>query len=134
MSKRQAAIRRRKPHAQNRLTRTTPLPKSCAFFLVSLPALLGFAALIEGLLWLTGSTSETSSFVALILVAYLFHRHFLFGEALSLTGRPVGAAWSLSRLGTFGLVSVGVGFLPLVLGVFLTFAIVENRPSPCFCW
>ena len=102
--------------------------ESLAFFLASFPVLLAAAALMEGLLWVTGSTSDTGFFGAMILAAYLFHRHFLFGEAMTFSRQPAGAAWSVSRVGTFLLVSVGVVLVPLILGLILTFAMFDDPP------
>lgn len=102
--------------------------ESLAFFLASFPVLLAAAALMEGLLWVTGSTSDTGFFGAMILAAYLFHRHFLFGEDLTFSRRPPGAGWTVARLGSFGLVSVGVVLVPLVLGVVLALARFDDPP------
>lgn len=106
--------------------------ESLTFFLASLPVLLVGAAVMEGLLWLTGSTSETGFYVALTFLAYLFHRHFLFGEALTFSKQPIGAGWSVSRLGLFVLVSVCVVFLPLVFGAVLILAILGDLPFLAF--
>ena len=58
-------------------------------FFLSLPVLLGFAAVIEVSLWVLAPKHELSiTFVASILVAYSFHRHFLFGETLTIGGKP----------------------------------------------
>jgi hypothetical protein len=57
---------------------------SFGYFFASLPALLAFAAIIEVMLWVLESKREsTISLVALLFVVYAFHRHFLFGETLS---------------------------------------------------
>jgi hypothetical protein len=58
---------------------------SFAFFFAYLPALLVFAVMIEGLLWVLKPKSEGAvTFVVLVFIAYCIHRYFLFGEGLPL--------------------------------------------------
>jgi lysylphosphatidylglycerol synthetase-like protein (DUF2156 family) len=89
--------------------------ESFHYFLRSLPILLGFAAVIEVGLWLLQPKHEFSlTFVALVLVAYSFHRHFLFGEALTFSGKPPADArpykfgWFLLMTAVLTVVSVGI--------------------------
>lgn len=77
---------------------------SFRYFLTSLPMLLGFAAMIEVALWIFQPKREFAmTFPALVILAYFFHRHFLFGETLTLTQKPTpdvprrslaGSCWS----------------------------------------
>jgi hypothetical protein len=103
---------------------------SFRYFLASLPALLAFGALIEVLLWVLQPKSETSvTFVGLTIVAYYFHRHFLFGEGFSLrTGKPANGAPPF-KFGWFMLVSGALILLPVGLGLGLAFGYLD-RPSP----
>jgi hypothetical protein len=103
--------------------------ESFAFFLSSLPALLLFAAVIEGLLWFLQPRSESSvTFVALTIVAYYIHRHFLFGERLTLTmkhGTAEGAP--PMKLGWFILLSAALLLVPI--GVALVIAVQFPDPQ-----
>lgn len=59
--------------------------KSFAYFFANLVFLVAFAGLIEGLIWVMKPKHESAAtLVPLILLAYLFHRLFLFGENLTL--------------------------------------------------
>lgn len=103
---------------------------SFRYFLTSLPALLAFGAVIEVTLWLLQPKQESAiSFVALTIVAYFFHRHFLFQEALSFRNQkpapgapPVKFGWSM-------LVSAAVLLTPVGIGLVIVFAYLD-RPSP----
>lgn len=102
--------------------------ESFAYFLSALPALLLFAVVIEGLLWFLQPRSETSvTFVALTIVAYYIHRHFLFGERLTLTMKPASAEGAPPiKFGWFFLLSAALPFVPI--GVAL--AIAVQFPAP----
>ena len=102
--------------------------ESFAYFLSSLPALLFFAVVIEGLLWFLQPRSESSvTFVALTIVAYYIHRHFLFGESLTLTLKPASAEGAPpNKFGWFVLLSAALLLVPV--GVAL--AIAVRFPAP----
>ncbi len=103
--------------------------ESFRYFLVSLPALLGFAALIEVALWLLQPKSESGiTFVALTLVAYYFHRHFLFQETLTLRNQKPAPGAPPFKFGWFMLVSAAVLLTPVGVGLFIAFAYLD-RPS-----
>jgi hypothetical protein len=98
--------------------------KSFAYFFVSLPVLIGYAALIEGLLWLLEPRAEaTVTAPALFIIAYFFHRHFLFGETLSL-GKPnqvpgtpgLNPGWFLAISFLLMILPVGIA-VPVALNV-----------------
>lgn len=103
--------------------------ESFRFFLSSLPALLLFAALIEGLLWFLQPRSESAAtFVALTIVAYYIHRHFLFGEGLSMTMKPAPAEGAPPvKFGWFVLISAALILVPV--GVALVIAVQFPAPQ-----
>jgi hypothetical protein len=102
---------------------------SFRYFFASLPALVGFAAIIEVLLWVLQPRSESSAtFGALVIVAYFFHRHFLFGETLSLGKPKAGAGVPPYKFGWFVLVSLGIILVPVAVGLGLAFGYL-GRPS-----
>ena len=104
--------------------------ESFRYFLVSLPALLVFGALIEITLWLLQPKTESAiSFAALTFVAYYFHRHFLFQETLSLRNQKPASGAPPFKLGWFMLVSAAVLLTPVGIGLFLAFSYLD-RPSP----
>lgn len=87
--------------------------KSFAFFFASLPALLAFAAVIEGLLWVFRPKSEgVVVFGALLIIAYYFHRHFLFGEGLALGKLKPAPDAPPQKFGWFLLISFLMVFVP----------------------
>jgi hypothetical protein len=103
--------------------------ESFGFFLSSLPALLLFAAVIEGLFWILQPKSEVAgSFVALTFVAYYIHRHFLFGETLSFRTQKPSPGAPAFKFGWFMLVSAGLIFVPIGIGLALA-TIYLDRPS-----
>ena len=104
--------------------------QSLAYFLASLPALIAFATVIEVALWTLQPKSETSvSFVALTIVAYYFHRHFLFGEALAFRAPKMQPGVPPIKFGWFILISAGLIFVPVGIALVLAFG-VADRPSP----
>lgn len=104
--------------------------ESIRFFLVSLPALLFFGAMIEVTLWLLQPKSEFGiTFVALTIVAYYFHRHFLFQETLSFRNQKPAPGAPPFKFGWFMLVSAAVMLTPVGVGLFIAFGYLE-RPSP----
>jgi len=93
------------------------------FFFASLPALLAFAALIEITLWFLRPKHESSiTFVSLIILAYIFHRHFLFGEPFSFFGNKAAADAPPFRLGWFLLFSAALVLAPVVISFVLALA------------
>ena len=104
--------------------------ESFGFFLASLPTLLLLAVVIEGLLWILQPTSETAvSFGALTVVAYYFHRHFLFGEPLSFRNQKPAPGAPAFKFGWFMLVSVGLLLGPVGIGLALAFGYLD-RSTP----
>lgn len=97
--------------------------ESFRFFLSSLPALLLFAALIEGLLWFLQPRSEsTATFVGLTIVAYYIHRHFLFGEGLTMTMKPALAEGAPPvKFGWFVLISAALLVVPIGVALGIAF-------------
>jgi hypothetical protein len=84
----------------------------------SLPALLLFATVIEGLIWLLQpSNPDIILLVPHLLIIYQFHRHFLFGETIPLLRQPPTA--KPQRFGWFILVSAALVLLPGFLAVAL---------------
>jgi hypothetical protein len=104
--------------------------ESFRFFLSSLPVLLMFAVMIEGLLWFLQPRSETSiSFFALTILAYLFHRHFLFAETLSLRSQKPASGMPALKFGWFMLVSAALTLVPVGVALGLAFGYL-GRPTP----
>jgi hypothetical protein len=97
--------------------------ESIGFFLSALPVLLLLALVIEGLLWVLQPRSESgATFVALTIVAYCFHRHFLFGESFGLKMKPDTAAGAPPfKFGWFMLVSAALVALPLAVAIVIAF-------------
>lgn len=92
--------------------------ESVKFFLVSLPALVVFAGAIEWIDWYFHPRLSSATFIGLTIVAYFFHRHFLFGESLSMLGKPaVTDGAPPVKYGWFILISVALGALSLGLAV-----------------
>lgn len=101
---------------------------SLRFFLASLPALLLFALMIEGLFWVWQPRSEGSvSFVALTIIAYYFHRHFLFGETLGFRNQKPADGAPPYKFGWFLLISGGLLLVPLGLALSL-FSVQRAAP------
>ena len=94
--------------------------KSLRFYWQSLPMLLIFSATIEGMTLLLQPKHEAAiTLVPLLIIAYLFHRHFLFDEQLSF-GSSKGKAAPGSppmKYGWFILASVGLILTPAALAV-----------------
>jgi hypothetical protein len=88
---------------------------SFRFFLASLPALILLGAMIEIAFWLTGSTNETVASGTTLLIAYFFHRHFLFGEQLGLKNNKTAEGSPPQKFGLFLLVAAGLLVLTIVL-------------------
>jgi hypothetical protein len=104
--------------------------ESFRFFLASLPVLIVYAAIIEVMLWvLQPKTESTVSFVALTIVAYMIHRHFLFDETLSF-GKPKSIPGAPAfKFGWFALLSGGLLLVSLGIGLGLAVGTFD-RPSP----
>jgi hypothetical protein len=100
---------------------------SIRFFVATFPLPLGIGAFIEILLWVLQPRSDTASSVALILLAYYFHRHFLFGEAFTFRGHKPAEGAPPFRLGWFILISVAMILLPVAIALALTFGMVADH-------
>ena len=102
--------------------------ESFRFFRRSFPVLLLIGAMIEILLWVLQPKSETAATtVALVFLAYYFHRHFLFGEAITFrSGIPSAGAPPL-KFGWFILLSLALIFLPVGVALALTLGLVEDH-------
>lgn len=104
--------------------------ESFRYFLVSFPALLTFGAVIEVTLWLLQPKSESGiTFVALTLVAYYFHRHFLAQETLSFRNQKPAPGAPPFKFGWFMLVSAAPMLTTFGIGLFIAFSYLD-RPSP----
>jgi hypothetical protein len=91
---------------------------SLRYFFTSLPALLVFSGVMEGFLWAVQPKNATTiTLVPLILMAFLFHRHFLFGEELTLRRLGANAGKPVPKWGWFLLASVGLMALPMAPGL-----------------
>ena len=94
--------------------------KSLRFYWQSLRMLLLFSAAIEGMtLLLQPKHGAAITLVPLLIIAYMFHRHFLFDEQLTF-GSSKGKAAPGSppiKFGWFMLASVGLILLPAALAM-----------------
>lgn len=94
---------------------------SFRYYLSSLPVLLFFAAAIEIAIWLTGRESILSG-VALWILAYFFHRHFLFDEHFSWKNQKIADGAPPQKFGLFLLITGGTFVLTItasaILGAF----------------
>jgi hypothetical protein len=99
------------------------------FYRSSLPALLIFACLIEGLIWLFQPKHVNFIlWVPHLIIIYQFHRHYLFGEAIPLLRQPSNAR--PQRFGWFILLSTALLIVPTVLGLGLAFRLTSlNMPQ-----
>ncbi|WP_309663645.1 hypothetical protein [Tabrizicola sp.] len=106
--------------------------KSWRYFFASLPALVLFAAVIETCIWYLQPKSESSvTFIALAILAYFFHRHFLFGEAFSLTRQKPDAGAPPMKFGWFILLSGALILVPFGLALILALQIMPGgSPAP----
>ena len=94
--------------------------KSLRFYWQSLPMLLLFSATIEATtLLLQPKHGATITLVPLLIVAYLFHRHFLFDEHLTFSSSKGKAAPGSPpiKFGWFILASIGIILVPAVFAV-----------------
>jgi hypothetical protein len=97
------------------------------YFGQSLPVLVIFAAIIEGLEWFLGpASSGAGSVVALTIIAYFFHRHFPFGETLSLNQKAVAGAPPMNFT-RFILVSGLILLIPLGIALAVAFTAYDGR-------
>lgn len=97
------------------------------FFAVTFPVLLAIGAFIEILLWVLQPRSDTASSVALIILAYFFHRHFLFGEAFTFRGHKPADGAPPFKFGWFLLLGIGMIFLPVAIAFALTLGLVADH-------
>jgi hypothetical protein len=98
--------------------------ESFSFFASALPMLLAFAVLVEGLLWVLQPKSESSAtFAALTILAYYFHRHFLFGETIGFRNQKPAEGAPPFKFGWFILISVGLVFVPIALAFAISYSI-----------
>lgn len=104
--------------------------KSWRYFVASLPALLLFAFLLEAALWYFEPKSGTGgTFVALTVIAYYFHRHFLFGEEMAFkTQKPAEGAPPL-KFGWFILLSAALVLVPLGISLLLALQLLPRGIS-----
>lgn len=94
---------------------------SFRFYLSSLPYLLGMMALLETLIWyLEPKNPSFGSLVGFLLIFYLFHRHFLFGENPFAWARPSADA-PPQKFGWFVLISLALLLVPVGLALAFTF-------------
>ncbi len=92
-------------------------------------SLLALATLIEVLIWFLKPRSETAvTFVGLTIVAYLFHRYFLFGETLSLRTQTPAEGVPALKFGWFILISGGLVLVPVGLALMFSFS-MTIRPG-----
>ena len=101
--------------------------ESFRYFAATFPLLLGIGAFIEIFLWVLQPRSDTASSVALIILAYYFHRHFLFGEAFTLRSHQPAEGAPPLKLGWFILISIGMILLPVAVALALTFGMVADH-------
>jgi hypothetical protein len=94
------------------------------FYRASLPALLVFATLIEGLIWLLQPKyPDFIVWVPHLIIIYQFHRHYLFGEAIPLLRQPPNVR--PQRFGWFLVLSTALLLVPSVLGLGLAFQLTS---------
>ncbi len=92
--------------------------ESFRFFAATLPILLGFAGLIEGLLWVLQPKSEAgATFAALAIMAYYFHRHFLFAETFGFRNQQPAEGAPPFKFGCFLLISFLTVSVPVGIAV-----------------
>ncbi len=104
--------------------------ESLRYYWVSLPALVLFSTMIEGTIWyLQPKMAAAIMLVPLILVAYLFHRYFLFDERLTLQGSIANAAPGSPPLkyGWFMLASMGMIFIPVAIALTVSASQISIR-------
>jgi|GEM_PF-2707706 len=101
--------------------------ESLRYFVATFPLLLGIGAFIEILLWVLQPRSDTATTVALIILAYYFHRHFLFGESFTFRSHQPAAGAPPFRFGWFMLISIGMVLLPVAIALTLTFTMVADH-------
>ncbi len=83
--------------------------ESLAFFIASLPTLLVLAVLMEGARCLLPyHVGLLFAFATKSILAYFFHRHFLFGEPLKFTRRQQDAAAPPIKIGWFVVTSLAL--------------------------
>ncbi|MCA0274228.1 MAG: hypothetical protein LCH69_19480 [Proteobacteria bacterium] len=99
---------------------------SFRFFSANFPALLLFAGMLEGLLWAVQPKSEVAiTLVPLIILAYSFHRHFLFGEGLTLVKPAPRDGAPPFKWGWFLLASLGLIAAPLAVTIAVVLQLIS---------
>lgn len=89
--------------------------QALGFYRSAFLALLGLAALMEGLVWLLEPEQpKLLQMAPLIILAYLFHRHFLFGETIGFKAQPGAKPF---KFGWFLLLSLALIFVPVGFGI-----------------
>ena len=101
--------------------------ESFRYFAGTFPLLLGIGAFIEIFLWILQPRSDTASSVALIILAYYFHRHFLFGEAFTFRSHKPAEGAPPFKFGWFMLLSIGMILLPVAIALALTLGMVADH-------
>lgn len=97
--------------------------ESFRFFRTSFPVLLTLAALIEILIWAFEPKAESTAVgVAVIFLAYYFHRHFLFGEPFALRGNTPAEGAPPLKFGWFLLISLALILVPMAIVLTLILA------------
>lgn len=100
---------------------------SFRFFRDAFPVLLLMGTVLECFIWYFQPSAEgASTAVALFFLAYLFHRHFLFGEKLHL-GRPETApAAPPHKFGWFFAASVALLIAPMAIAIPLAISLSDG--------
>lgn len=107
--------------------------KAARYWWSSLPALFLFAALIVGLERVFQSDeskgNSLTTYGAVVVLVWFFHRHFLFHEA-PLSFRRRSGLWVKRPLGRFFLVSLALVFLPVGAALAIVFGFVPDADIP----
>ncbi|AMY68168.1 hypothetical protein [Frigidibacter mobilis] len=98
---------------------------SFRLFFSALPLLLLLAVILEGLaLMFQGTSGATAGrTIGLLFIAYMFHRHFLFGEPLTLRRQTGAADTRPFRAGRFILIALALLALPLAGALWVTYSV-----------
>lgn len=107
----------------------TKIYREClVFFIASLPTLLVLAILVEGArCFLPYHLGLTFAFATKSILAYFFHRHFLFGEPLNFTRRQQDAAAPPIKMGWFVVTSLALLSVPALMALNLA-ALITGLP------
>lgn len=100
---------------------------SFRFFAATFPVLLSIGAVIEILNRVLQPASDIASTVAQIFLAYFFHRHFLFGEALTFRRAQPAEGAPPFKFGWFLLISIGLLTLTVAVSLVLIIVLANDR-------